>query len=338
VHENDKKYIRLLKRYHTGALPQSMKRIIMVDAMAFIETEDGGPGSGNFNHSGREGQVGGSSPSGSGGGSGETSGGLNESHVTNMKAFHKAAIENDKSFLGSDDDIDATIKKQYKRDMGLLFDSNGNPYDFAHKCDSFEEWAALPFSDRVSSYIDYDEYKKNALETTPWACAAPGSICDTLQRYNCGATPNGYGKGKGQRLLFDKETGLSDYIDSHPELHYNGGTVYRGIETSKAGLAELKKALKNGTSISMRGPSSWSIDERVAKRFTEESLRSSGRGTKVVFAEEGTKKRDAIPFPYSMRGFNGNQQEVLYSGNVNFKVKSIEERGGVVYVRVESEG
>lgn len=69
MHENNKRYLKLLKDFRNGKLPfkSVLKRIIICDAMAFVETEDGGPGSGNFGHSGRAGKRGGSAKSGSGG-------------------------------------------------------------------------------------------------------------------------------------------------------------------------------------------------------------------------------------------------------------------------------
>lgn len=76
MHENDKRYLKLLKQFRDGTLPanSTLGKVIVCDAMLFQEAEDGGPGSGNFGHAGRPNQVGGSSPSGSSGGSGESSG------------------------------------------------------------------------------------------------------------------------------------------------------------------------------------------------------------------------------------------------------------------------
>ena len=311
-------------------------------ARAFLflgRTADGGEGSGNHNHRGVPGQRGGSAPSGGEGASsgGHSVGGLDVSHIENMGKFHDALKKSAQDCYGSEEGIDKEVRSEYRREMRGLFDYEGNPYDFANKVDSMEEYVQLPWGDRVSSYVEYDTYKEYVLKHSPWEYAEPGSICDTLIRYNRGANPNGYGKGKGMRLAFDKETGLSDFIDKHPDLHYNGGTVYRGVESNKAGIAALQRAMKNDEPISMRGPSSWTTKERVADDFSKNSLRSTGRGTKIIFYEEGNKKRNAIPFPYSMAGIGGQQYEVLYSGNTQFKVKSMEERGDTLYVRVESE-
>ena len=303
-----------------------------------LNANDGGEGSGNFDHKGRPGEVGGSGAGGeSGKASTSQSSGLDASHIESMQKFHKALENAEPHCYGSEEGIDAQVRSDYNREMAGLYSSEGQPFDFAKRVDSMEEYVALPWGERVSSYVDYDKYKEYVLENSPWEYSEPGSICDTLKRYNAGATPGGYGKGKGARLAFDQATGLSKFIDSHPELHYNGGTLYRGIETNKAGLAELQKALKNGGQITMRGPSSWSTEQRVADDFAKNSLRSTGRGTKIIFVDEGKKKRNAIPFPYSMSGIGGNQREVLYSGSASFKVKSMEERDGVIYVGVETE-
>lgn len=301
-----------------------------------VSETDGGPGSGNFGHKGRPGQIGGS---GEGGSSESESSGADkpDERITDIRKFSQSALKQDPQFYGSESGVDAEIRRQYQKEMGLLFSSEGEPFDFAHKVDSMEEYAKLPFQDRVSSYVDYDVFKQYVLENTPWEACEAGSIGYTLQQYNRGATPTGYGKGKGQRMKFDEQTGLSKYIDSHPALHYNGGTLYRGIETSKAGLAEIKSSIKSGKPISMRGPSSWSVDEQVARGFTTQSLRATGRGNKVVFVDRGTRERNAIPFPFSMGGIGGNQQEVLYSGTAMFKPKSMTEKDGITYVEVESE-
>lgn len=331
MHENDKKALRAVRGGLRSLISSPVGRAFLISGMV----ADGGPGSGNFNHEGRPGEVGGSGP---GGGESESkSDGLDSSHIESMQKFHKALESADPHCYGSEEGIDAQVRSDYRREMNGLFSSEGQPFDFATRVGTMEEYVALPWGERVSSYVDYDKYKEYVLQNTPWEYSEPGSICDTLKRYNAGATPGGYGKGKGARIAFDQETGLSRFIDSHSELHYNGGTLYRGIETSKAGLAELKKALKNGGQITMRGPSSWSTEQRVADDFAKHSLRSTGRGTKVIFVDEGTKKRNAIPFPYSMEGIGGNQREVLYSGSASFKVKSMEERDGVVYVGVEAE-
>lgn len=67
MHKNDLRYLRFLKRFRDKALPTSSQigRLIFLDAIS-EDVSDGGPGSGNWGHRGRPGQVGGS---GKGGGS-----------------------------------------------------------------------------------------------------------------------------------------------------------------------------------------------------------------------------------------------------------------------------
>ena len=85
VHENDKRYLRLLRQFRAGAISKKsvLGKIIVCDAMSFIETEDGGPGSGNFGHRGRPGLVG---VSGAGGGKAYRTGNKESGYVSIAKA------------------------------------------------------------------------------------------------------------------------------------------------------------------------------------------------------------------------------------------------------------
>ena len=85
LHENDKRYLKLLKQFRDGVLPvrSPLGKMIVCDAMLFQEAEDGGPGSGNFGHEGRPGQVGGS---GKGGGKAYRTGNKESGYVSIAKA------------------------------------------------------------------------------------------------------------------------------------------------------------------------------------------------------------------------------------------------------------
>ena len=255
--------------------------------------------------------------------------------LTDMREFHKRLAESDNSVYGKPEDIDEKVREQYRKDMAFKTDVDGNPWDYVEKCTA-EEYMKMGWPQRTSHYVDYDSYKEFVLQHNPENYAADDSIVGAFKRYEIGANANGYGKGKGARLAFDEETGMSKFIDTHPEMHYNGGTLYRGIQTNKAGLAELEKAMKTGEPITMRGPSSWTAEESVAKDFAENTLRKARNGQQVIFREVGEKERNAMPFPYSSQHWM-KQYEVVYSNSARFKIKGMKNEGGVIYVDVEEQ-
>ena len=249
--------------------------------------------------------------------------------------FNRKLMEVSKSVFGSsaavEDNIRASYNQQF-RSVRSLHERDPESYPEV----SWKEYSAMSYSDQVSSFPSFDSFRDHCLEDEPWKFAEKGSLVDGFNRYNLGATDGGYGKGKSKRLEFDQEFGLSEFIDSHPEVQYSGETIYRGIKSNKSGISALQKAFKNGDTINMRGPSSWSTEKRIADSFTKYSLRGSSKSTPVVFVDEGNYRRRAIPFPYSSTGIEP-QYEVLYSGNAKFRIINIEERSGVYYVTVRPE-
>ena len=92
------------------------------------------------------------------------------------------------------------------------------------------------------------------------------------------------------------------------------------------------KNIKVGDTIDMRGPSSWSSSESVAKHFQDASLVRKGK-EKILFVDK-TKDRDAMP--YLLSSHIDAQREVLYA-DVPFKVKSIEKGDHSYVIEVEQE-
>lgn len=248
--------------------------------------------------------------------------------------FNQKLMEMDPSLFGGADTIDSNIRSEYNskfRSVRYLHEQSPDEFPMV----DYEEWLKMSFDGQNRSLPDFESYRKHCLEQEPWKYAGQGSIVDGFNRYNLGATPDGYGKGKGMRLVFDEEFGISKFIDTHPSIQYNGGAIYRGVKSSKSGINDLKKAMESGTPISMRGPSSWSTEEHVAVDFTKYSLRGTSKSLPVIFVEDGNFRRQAIPFPYSSTGFQP-QFEVLYSGTSLFNITSMEEKEGVMYVHVKS--
>lgn len=131
-----------------------------------------------------------------------------------------------------------------------------------------------------------------------------------------------YGKETGGRKEFDKRFGISDFIDKNDDVHYTSDKpLYRGL-TTKISRA---KAIKIGEKVDMGGASSWTEDEKIAKRFLDSSLIQKGT-VKVLFKDVTKGKRNAMINPFSSDSATGekhNQSEVMYSGSANFTIKNV---------------
>jgi hypothetical protein len=241
--------------------------------------------------------------------------------------------EHHPEFFGSNEAIDQAIKDRYNRKFSTeLWVAKNDPTASIKEVDMVT-YRSTP-GIIGAAYPDFESYRSWMRENSLHEFAQDDTMFKAFVRWEQGATPGGYGKGKGARLKFDLETGLSDFINNNTDLHYNGGTLFRGLMTSQKGIKDLYSALKNGEAISMRGPSSWTTKIGVANTFTEYSLRKSTH--KVVFIEEGEHLRNAIPFPYSSTIHSAGmlQNEVLYSGRAEFDILDISEEEGVYYVKV----
>lgn len=259
--------------------------------------------------------------------------GLDEHYVIHTVDFNNYMWEHHPEFFGSRDIIDQAIRDQYNRQFNTeLWLIENDPEALIREVDMLT-YMTTPGS--LGTMVpDFESYKAWNYENRLHLFAQDDTMFNTFVRWEQGATEGGYGKGKGARLIFDEETGLSDFIAENPDLHYNGDTLYRGLMTNKAGIKDLQKRFEEGKPIDMRGPSSWTTRQGVAKTFSEHSLRKNTN--KVVFIEEGKHKRNAIPFPYSSTIHQSGmlQNEVIYSKYAEFDILNITEKEGVYYVRV----
>lgn len=292
----------------------------------YLHTQDGGAGSGNFGHKGRPGEVGGSAPTG-----------LSSDYVKyeNVADFNKEILKRTPDAIGDKEEVDKACRELYQRRFGMRISlaqmDDGADY---YKEVSMQEYLASDWQQQCVTYPSYDEYKKFMLEQFPQDIAAPGSTLEGLQVYVGGASKYGYGRGKDARIKLDEKYHISEYIDNNPEIQYDNGTVYRGVSSGVGQIKELQKALETGKPITMMGPSSWTVDKWVANEFTKYTLnKAKNGGQPVIFIDEGDHPRRAMPLPWSSKGLMP-QHEVLYSGTVDFQVKDIEEKDGVMYVRV----
>jgi phage-related protein (TIGR01555 family) len=267
--------------------------------------------------------------------------GLDESYTGSLDAarkFNKQLYESHPEAFGSEDVFDENCRAVYDKRFGsvkFLYENAEGEEKNLYKKVSFEEWKKMDFEDQSHSYVDYDDFKKSYTDYYN-EYAEKGSVVDGLNIYHNGAAKTGYGKAKGARKELDEKYGLSKFIDDNPDIHYSGGTLYRGVKSNASQVKQIQKALESGGTIDMRGCSSWTTQEYIAKDFCENSLKGSASAKHVVFIEEGNKERNAMPYPYSSTGFM-IQNEVLYSGTAKFKPVKAEEKDGTMYVYVESE-
>ena len=267
--------------------------------------------------------------------------GLDESYTGSLDAarkFNKQLYESHPEAFGSEDVFDENCRAVYDKRFGsvkFLYENAEGEEKNLYKKVSFEEWKKMDYENQVHSYVDYDDFKKSYTDYYN-EYAEKGSVVDGLNIYHNGAAKTGYGKAKGARKELDEKYGLSKFIDDNPDIHYSGGTLYRGVKSNASQVKQIQKALESGGTIDMRGCSSWTTQEYIAKDFCDNSLKGSASAKHVVFIEEGNKERNAMPYPYSSTGFM-IQNEVLYSGTAKFKPVKAEEKDGTMYVYVESE-
>jgi len=267
--------------------------------------------------------------------------GLDESYTGSLDAarkFNKQLYESHPEAFGSEDVFDENCRAVYDKRFGsvkFLYENAEGEEKNLYKKVSFEEWKKMDYENQAHSYVDYDDFKKSYTDYYN-EYAEKGSVVDGLNIYHNGAAKTGYGKAKGARKELDEKYGLSKFIDDNPDIHYSGGTLYRGVKSNASQVKQIQKALESGGTIDMRGCSSWTTQEYIAKDFCDNSLKGSASAKHVVFIEEGNKERNAMPYPYSSTGFM-IQNEVLYSGTAKFKPVKAEEKDGTMYVYVESE-
>lgn len=267
--------------------------------------------------------------------------GLDESYTGSLDAarkFNKQLYESHPEAFGSEDVFGENCRAVYDKRFGsvkFLYENAEGEEKNLYKKVSFEEWEKMDYENQVHSYVDYDDFKKSYTDYYN-EYAEKGSVVDGLNIYHNGAAKTGYGKAKGARKELDEKYGLSKFIDDNPDIHYSGGTLYRGVKSNASQVKQIQKALESGGTIDMRGCSSWTTQEYIAKDFCDNSLKGSVSAKHVVFIEEGNKERNAMPYPYSSTGFM-IQNEVLYSGTAKFKPVKAEEKDGTMYVYVESE-
>ena len=122
---------------------------------------------------------------------------------------------------------------------------------------------------------------------------------------------------------YKKAEAIERFIEQSPV--WDGGELYRGVALPQSSIAHLKV----GGRIDMKGMSSWSSDEKIAKSFADKSYDSP-----VVFRSKGTKKGTSITH---LSEFGKTESEVLVSGKATWTIKKISKVGKITYVDVDED-
>ena len=235
---------------------------------------DGCPGSGNFGHAGREGEVGGSAPSDeSKGSSSEKVSTTSESRaawskkvsedrekVSSLKPSKQALYLWDNGFLEKDDAVkamkDGSVTEKVKDYFGIM-EENGDPTPTKEVCDqvdAFYEVVAKEYDnnwyaarlDYIKKYTGQDDDEADNTE-------------DELETWFSG------GWSSADTAVIDK------YIEQD---HAYSGELYRGLHFNEnEEFDSFIDQCKPGSVITNRDGlnSSWSSDEEMAKHFAHSS-------------------------------------------------------------------
>lgn len=107
------------------------------------------------------------------------------------------------------------------------------------------------------------------------------------------------------------------------------GETYRGLSFADEGkLNDFMKDVVEGSTLDMKGISSWTNDKSIAKDF------ASQREYKVIFRNKKNKGGANIGIMSKWRG----EGEILYSGKKGFIIKGVTDKNGIIYIDVGEGG
>ena len=235
------------------------------------KTEDGGEGSGNFNHEGRPGLVGGSSPTGggSGGSSGASSGsgssGGNPEYkkkIADMREKaskwspeRKAYMMFNRGLMGDTEALEAaengTIDK-YVDDYFNAMEVNGDPTPtkpLKKQVNLYNEIGA------GKKYKEWDEAREGYIKE--WTGYGDEEAKETMNQFRTWFS--------GSWTHADTDT-IDSYIDNDGAYD---GEIYRGMKFSEDEYKQFMDGMKPGAKFGMKGfNSSWTNSKETAYGFS----------------------------------------------------------------------
>ena len=174
-------------------------------------------------------------------------------------------------------------------------------------------------TDRMAEYLGVSEKEAAELSNAVWGFTRDySSYIRAIQNND---TEKVKDLPKPMREAMEKYAqNIEKYVNLAPK--WDGGTTYRGINVSKNTVAKYKVG---GIIDANKGTASWSSDREVARDF------ASGKKTKVVFSCKTQSKGTSVKHLAKY----GNEKEVLVSKNAEYKITSMKEKNGVVYIDVK---
>lgn len=256
--------------------------------------EDGGPGSGNFGHEGRPGEI---------GGSGKGSDDVEE---------RKGKIKSRKDEISKQlTEINLSIAKSGKvtpEDIAKMKSLAEEGKNLDKELENItEKHGSKTYTDRLkeSGHLS----KKEIADSLPadWASRIDPETGDTYEQRFFANLHNWTGEGY-KELKHDYY--LSEGIE-RSTAKWKSGDLYRGMDFSDEDLERIKSA----KTISMQGISSWSSDISPAMQF------ASGMTGEALIIDKTKGERNALSIAtVSARPW---EQEVLYGEDQEFRVLSV---------------
>lgn len=254
---------------------------------------DGGPGSGNFGHEGREGEIGGSTPGDS----------------TSEAVGKIAARQNE---------ISGELQKAYaeiakgKATPELIEKITSLSAEFSSLCAAHDEIKSQDPNSRENIAKRYSEEghptRQQIMDSLPKEWRDSYYDPETTFGEAFSGKIGGW-SGEGYKDL--KRDYVIDYAIKNSSAKWSKGDLYRGMSVP----TDMVKSLKPGDSLKMDGISSWSSDISQSMRF------ATTEQEPVLIVDKTTGKRNAMSIAQLSRW--EWEREVLYGMDQKFVVKSV---------------
>lgn len=252
---------------------------------------DGGPGSGNFGHEGRPGEIGGSAP------------GDNVSEQCG-KMMSRLSEINDELRKCNDEMISKGITPDIMERMQSLVAESES---VKAKLESADPSSRSNVSKRLCE--EGHPTKQQIVDSLPkeWRESYDP---DSEQSFGAAFSAKiGSWCGEGYKDL--KDDRVLDEAIHKSSAKWNSGNLYRGLSIDESELSLLKP----GGSIKMNGISSWSSDISPAMSF------ATTEQCPVLIVDKSSGQRNALPI--AQMSHRSWEKEVMYAANQSFRINSV---------------
>lgn len=252
---------------------------------------DGGPGSGNFGHEGRPGEIGGSAP------------GDNVSEQCG-KMMSRLSEINDELRKCNEEMISRGITPEVMERMQSLVAESES---VKAKLESTDPSSRSNVSKRLCE--EGHPTKQQIIDSLPkeWRESYDP---DSEQSFEAAFSAKiGSWCGEGYKDL--KDDRVLDEAIHRSSAKWDSGNLYRGLSIDESELSLLKP----GGSIKMNGISSWSSDISPAMSF------ATTEQCPVLIVDKSSGQRNALPI--AQMSHRSWEKEVMYAANQSFRINSV---------------